>query len=805
MNGRSARGRFPGENGSAVLTALHRKLLRDLMQTKGQAIAIALVLACGVATFVMSLTALSSLQSTQVQYYNGHRFANIFAYLKRAPEALEARLRQIPGVGQVQTRIVANVNLDLPDMNEPATGRLISIPEFDRPMLNDLYLRRGRWIEPGRRGEVLVSEAFASAHDFMPGDTIDAVVNGRLRTLTIVGIALSPEYVYEIREGDLLPDSERFGVLWIGEPELAAAFDLEGAFNSVTILATLGANQQAIIDRVDALLDQYGGLGAFAREDQTSHRFVSSEIEQLRAMAMVVPLIFFAVAAFLLNMVLSRIISTQREQIAALKAFGYSKWEIGLHYLQFVLLIALGGVIIGIGAGGWLGYGLTQMYTRFFRFPVFDYVLDERVVAGALVVSMVVAAAGALTAVRRAVTLPPAEAMRPEPPGDYRPTMLERLGLQRFLVQSARMILRHLERQPVRASLTVLGIAMSVAVLVLGSFTSDVVDYVLDFEYHYTQRQDITVTFVEPASGSAVRELANIPGVLRAEGFRMLPARIRSAHHEERVGILGLAEDRRLFRLMDANKHEIIIPPKGIVLSDILAELLDVQLGDEVTIEVLEQERPVRQVPVAAVVQQFTGKGAWMSASAAHDLMREQDAVSGAHLDADARRLDALYHELKETPAVQGVTIKRAAIESFMETIAENILRMRMFNIIFACIIAFGVVYNAARITLAERSHELATLRVIGFTRTEISAILLGELATLTLVAIPFGLLIGYGFAALMVASLNTEDQRFPLIIEQSTYAMAASVVLIAAVISGMVVRRRVDHLDLVAVLKARA
>ncbi|TVQ55545.1 MAG: ABC transporter permease [Phycisphaerales bacterium] len=784
------------------MTAMHRKLLRDLWHAKGQALAIALVLSCGVAMLVMSLTTLHSLTATIDRYYNEYRFAHIWAYLERAPKTLLPRVAEIPGVSHVQTRVVADVNLDLEDMPEPAIGRLISIPDRQQPMLNDLHIRQGRWIEPGRRGEVLVSHAFAEAHQLRSGDTVRAIINGRLRTLTIVGVALSPEYIYEIREGDLLPDNKRFGVFWMGETELAAAFDLEGSFNSITLSTLPGANREEIIARLDRLTERYGGLGAFERSEQTSHRLISGELEQLRAMAVITPVIFFAVALFLLNMALSRIVGTQREQIAALKAFGYSRWEIGLHYLQFVLIIATVGSIIGVALGAWFGRALTLFYAHFFRFPWHEYHLDWRVVVPTIAVGLAVASIGAVAAVRRAVMLPPAEAMRPEPPPEFRPTIIERIGIQSFLSQTARMVLRTLERRPLRAAMTTLGIAFAASVMILGSFSSDIVDYLIDYEFHRSQRQDVTVTFFDSTAGRAERELANMPGVLHAEGFRAIPARLRFEQRSERVGIMGVPSGSSLMHLMDDQERRIVLPNDGLVVSDKLADLLRISVGDVVTIEVLERERPERQVPVAAVVRQYTGQGAWMDRQAAQRLMREQDRISGAHLAVDSDQLTALYAALKETPGVSGVTIKRAAVDSFMETYAEIVLTMRLFNIIFGSIIAIGVVYNAARITFAERSHELATLRVIGFSRGEVSAILFGELTVLTLIAIPVGLFIGYWFSVLAVLAMDTEDLRMPMVIEPATYATAAATVLVATIASVLFVRRGIDRLDLVAVLK---
>jgi putative ABC transport system permease protein len=786
------------------MRAINRKLVRDLAGMKGQALAICSVIACGVATFVMSLTTLDSLERTRTTYYERFRFAHVFAHLKRAPLALASRIADIPGVARVETRIAVDVNLDVEGMAEPGVGHLVSIPERDAPTLNDVYLRQGRYIEPGRAGEVLVGESFAEAHSLAPGDTVLAVINGRREKLHIVGVALSPEYVLQIRGGELLPDTRRFGVFWMGYEQLAGAFDMDGAFNDVTLALMRGASEPEVLKRLDDLTEPYGGIGSYGRDNQLSHRYLSDEIRQLKSMGLIAPSIFLSVAAFLLNVVLNRVISVQREQIAALKAFGYTKFEVGLHYLTLAVLIALVGGVVGSGFGIWMGHGLAKMYTRFYKFPLFDYRPDLSVLLLALGISIGAAVVGTLAAVRRAVRLPPAEAMRPEPPASFKPTILERSGFQALLSQASRMILRQMERRPLKALLSCFGIALAVAVLILGSFGKDSLDYIIDIQFYLAQRQDMQVTFVEPTTAEAYYEVGRLPGVLRAEAFRVAPTRMRFGHRSRRVGLMGLEPEARLFRLIDAEEKTVALPDEGLLLSTKLAELLDVRVGERVTVEVLEGERPVREVPVTGLVTEFGGTNAYMNVDALRRLMREGESLSGAFLAVDARFEDQLYKTLKETPRVASVTVKRAAIQAFYDTIAENMLRMRFFNILFAGIIAFGVVYNSARISLAERSRELATLRVIGFTRAEISAILLGELAVLTVAAIPLGMVMGYGFAALAALGLDTELYRIPLVVEPPTFAFAAVVVLIAAIFSGLVVRRKLDHLDLVAVLKSK-
>ena len=786
-----------------AMRTLDRKLLRNLMTMKGQALAIAVVIVCGVAMSVMSLSTLRSLQMTRETYYERFRFAHVFAGFKRAPLSLVARVQQIPGVARIEPRIVKNVNLIVEGLREPAVGRLISIPDHRQPGLNQLYLRRGRMPEPGRM-EAVVGESFANAHGFLPGATVKAILNGRLRTLKLVGIVLSPEYIVEMSSAEMLPDFKRFGVFWMPSTELEAAFDMDGACNDLTLTLMRGANQDDVIRQLDDLLDDWGGIGSFGRNDQMSHRFISDEITQLRAMGFVTPVIFMAVAAFLLNIVMTRVIDMQRVQIAALKAFGYHRREVGWHYLKFVAVIVASGVVLGTGLGAWMGHGLTAMYTRFFHFPVFQFEFDWLTT---LLTSTLCAAAafwGTYGAMRVASRLPPAEAMRPKSPGEYHPTLIEKFGLHRRLPQTWLMILRQIRRRPWKSAFSVLGIAMAAGVVVLGNYANDALDFLVDFQFRQAQRQDLWVNLAEASPYDAIHDFTHMPGVIRVESFRAIAVRVRSGPRSRRLSILGMEPERQINRILHQSGGEPVLTNDGLVVSETLANLLKVKVGDFVSVDVLEGRRPTVNVRVVGTVDDLSGTNAFALRPFVNRMAMEGEFVSGAWLTVDRRELDNLYADLKATPNVVGVTARSAAIQSFLDTVGENQMRMQAFVIGFAIAIAGGVVYNTARITLSERDRELATMRVLGYTKAEVSVVLLGELGVLTLLAIPLGLVIGYGMAWLSSLSLHTDLFRIPLIIHRATYARASIIVLCAAVISGFIVRRRLNHLDLFAVLKGQ-
>jgi putative ABC transport system permease protein len=786
------------------MRALDRKLWRELWKMRMQALAIGLVIVSGVSVFIMSLSTLDSLYETRERYYRDNHFADVFATLKRAPLSLARRIEAIPGVDKVETRVVAYVNLDVEGFADPVSGHLISLPDNSPGLLNRIHLRKGRLVEPGHDDEIVLSEEFANAHGLQPGDRLQATINGRQKRLTIVGIALSPEYIYQIAPGAMFPDYPRYGVLWMARKPLATAYDMDGAFNNVTLTLVKGASELDVIDRLDDILADYGGIGAIARKDQLSNRFLSEELKQQETIATVFPVIFFGVAAFLLNVVLSRLIRLEREQIATLKAFGYSDLAVGLHYIKLVLLIVALGALGGIGAGIWMGKSLSGIYTEFYSLPFLIYVLKPGVVAAAVLISMLVAVLGTLHAVTSAARQPPAQAMRPEPPAIYHATLVERLGLQRWFNQPTRMILRHIERHPLKSLLTTLGISMACGIIMVSGFQEGAMDYMVEVQYGMSQREDMIAIYTEPTSERSLYSLRSLQGVEHAEGFREAPVNVRFGHRSHRTSVHGVEPDGSLMRLLDTDLETIEIPRAGVIMTDYLAELLHIRPGDRLTVEVLEGSRPTVEVPVVALAKQYLGLNVYMQRRALNRLLKEGEAISGALLKVDKAYQRDIYADLKGMPRIAGVVEQASSIQAFYDTVAQSILFFAFISTLLGATISFGVVYNSMRIALSERSRELASLRVLGFERGEVAYILLGELALLTLVAIPIGLLVGYGLCAYLAFQFDSDLYRVPLVLGIRVYALAALVIVVSSIVSAIMIWRNLAHLDMVAVLKTK-
>ncbi|MFN0105791.1 MAG: ABC transporter permease [Bryobacteraceae bacterium] len=781
------------------MRALDRKLFRDLWAVRGQVIAISFVLAGGIATYVMAASTLDSLQRTQARLYREFRFPELFGGLKRAPDSVTARIAAIPGVTNVEARVVAPANIELAGYAQPVSGQIVALPR-GQGQFNLLHLHAGRMPDAGRDREALVSDGFAKAHKLQPGFALQVTINGRKQRLEVVGVASTPEFIYQLAPGSIVPDFKTYCVIWMNAAPLEGAFNMTGAFNQVAATLDRETRVEDAVTAVDHILRQYGGLGAHGRKDQISHRYLTEEFKQLTIMATMFPAIFLSVAAFLLNVVVGRLMATQRSQIATLKAFGYTTAAISVHFLKFTTVIVVIGTALGIAAGAWMGGGLSRLYMDVYRFPYLDYSIRTGVLLVSFAVSIAAAGTGTLFAVLRAAAESPAVAMQPANPGRYRRSFFE----ARWFSQPTRMIVRNIERRPVKSLLSIAGVAMSTAILILGGFWGDAVDYMVFAQLRRAQLDDITVTFFGPVSTRALYSMLSLPGVTYAEPTRSVAARFRFEQRTYRTALQGMEPEGRLRRLLDTKLERVELPAEGILLTDHLATMLGVRPGQMLTVELLEGSRAVREVPVSGVVSEYIGVSAYMRRDALNRFLREGDSATGAFLLVDTRQVPELYARLKMIPAVAGSAARAQALQSFYETLAAQMLTFALFNTLLASTIAIGVVYNTVRISLSERSRELASLRVLGYTRGEVAYILLGELTLLVFIAIPVGLLCGHGLAYFMATTAQTELFRVPFVIEPSTYALAALTVAVATVISAFLVGRKINHLDLVEVLKAR-
>ena len=786
------------------MDALDKKLLRDFGRLWVQALAIAMVMAGGVSILLMSFGMSTALDQTRATYYERNRFADVFASARRVPLSLMQDIRAIDGVAAAEARVTTFATLDLAGKSASTLGYFVSLPPDGQPLLNEPMLRSGTWPDPNSTDEIVVNEPFAQANDFSVGDTISANLNGNKRRLTITGTVLSPEFIYTIGPGSMVPDNEDYGIAWMPERALAAAVNRTGAFDDLAVKLRPGFDAEPVIDTIDDLLEPYGGAGATDRSSQISNAYIDSEIEQLRQISYILPPIFLAITVFLVNLVIGRIVTLERSEIGLLKALGYSNSAVCLHYLFLAGLVAVAGVGIGWAVGSWLSFQLAQIYAEFLNFPYLIYNIswNTYIVSGLL--GFAAASFGAIRSSLRAASLSPAIAMSPPAPPRFRRNWIDRTLAWLRVSQPTMMILRSLIRWPFRALFSILGMALAVAVLIAANFFPDALDEIIDMAFYQSNRQHAVLFFAEDLPETAVEEARNLPGVLQAEGQQYKSAILRNGHFEKRVSVEARRPGNDLSRIVDATGTVVDAPPGGIMLTERLADQLGVGVGDTVETEFLDGRRSTFDLTVTGLVTQYFGLGAYMDQDTLARMFQQSPRVSAINITFDAARREELDASLKELPALAGTIMMAENRRSFQDTVSENILIATTIYAILGALMTVGVAYNGARIQLSERARELASLRILGFTRGEVSYILVGETMLLALIAQPLGWWMGYRFAKLLTEGFTSDLYAIPLILEPRTFTNASLTVLIAALVSVLLVRRRLDSMNLVSVMKTR-
>jgi len=787
-----------------LVHALDLKLIRDVWRLRGQTLAIALVIGAATATYVLAQSVHSSLSMTRDAYYSENKFADVFAQMTRAPRSITARIADLPGVKTAEGRISQFATLDLPGRIEPIRAQIVSVEEGGASKLNQVVLRRGRGPHIDATGEVVLDEKFALANGFDIGDSFDATIYGTRQPLKVVGLALAPDFIWTLAPGDLVPDELRYGILWMGRKALEAATDRVEAINAVSLTLDGSRSEADVIRSLDTIIEPYGGTGAYGRDDQISHAFLQSDLDQLKALAYSIPPIFLLVSTFLVYVVLSRLIRTEREKIGLLKAFGYSGTAIAWHYATFAVVIGALGVVIGLGAGNWMGRGMMNLYLDYYRLPLIRYEIPLLVIGNGAALAIGASLIGALGGVRQAARLTPAVAMNPPPPSIYKSGAVESFGRWLGLKSVGEMILRHMARWPVRSGITVFGVALALGLLYSTLQFTDGTKAMLDTFFLRAQKQDMIVTLIEPRETAVLRDLEKLPGVMRVEGGRSVAARLTFGQRSQRTAIEGRDMEGQLSALIDSDQVEVEIAPTGLTLSSIMAGKLGVRSGDVLNVELLEGRHTRAQLPVMKVVPEYVGDRVYASLETVAKLTLDNAAVNSALLKIDPAQRDDLLIRLKDTPQTLGVTERSRAQEKFQYVIDQNINVSLVFYVIFAAAIVVGVVYNSARIIFSERAHELATLRVLGYTRPEVGTILLGELYFLIALSLPIGGVLGYYIGLFFVWAFSSDLYRMPFAPTRETLGWAVVITIVASVATAFFVGRRIYGLDMVRVLKAR-
>lgn len=786
---------------------LHKKLVRALLKTPGQSLAVVMVVLCGTACYICIASAYRNLVLTRDTYYAQYRFADFEIHLERAPVTAAAKLAAIPNVRRVRGRIVQDVKVDVPGERESRIGRLISMPDVREPVLNDICLRGGRYFSEGAQNEVILSERFAANNGLALGDHIEVSIESRRYPLRIVGLALSPEYVYMIRNvQELVPSFERFGILWVPQAFAETALDMREACNNVVGVVDEIAALDGVLERAEELLEPYGVFAKTRREDQISNRFLSDEIKGLGVSARIVPAIFQGVAALILLVLLNRMVRTERTQIGLLKAYGYSNLQVAVHYLQFALVLAVLGSAGAFGVGHWLAYEMIQMYVQFYQFPLLESRVYPDVLTRSIGIAMAFAVLGALSAAIRAARIHPAESMRPEVPRYAHRVWLERFTrLWRRLGFLGKMICRNISRNAFRAGINAFGVMVSAAILIVGFFTIDALRYGLRVQFYEMQRQDLKVSFQLEQGKQTYYDVLRFDHVRDAEPVLEYPFEIRNGWRKKDIIVTGLPRDADMQRLLDADGARIDVGEDGLSIDEHLAESLGIAIGDRVALKpLMGRVTKEREVVVRRIYRQFLGIGAYMNLDALSRLLDEPFVMNAALLRTEPGREADVNVALRDVAAVASIVSRDRAYQAVLDTLAQSMKVMNVMLVLFAGVIAFAVIYNVTSVSLAERQRELASLRVIGLTVSEVGRIMYVENFVLGALGLIAGFPCGLALCRLLIRAYDSDLYRLPFHIEPRTLVITTVLTIAFIITANLAVSVKVRRLDLVEVLKER-
>lgn len=792
-----------------MVSVLDRKLLRELRGSWGVLLAISGIMAIGVAAYVALNSAYRNLATAQRLYYSQCRMADFSLELKKVPNADLAAVAELPGVVEIRPRIQFFATVDLERVVEPLNGLVLSLPDRRSPVINDIVLRNGSYFTDRRMNEVIVNEAFARKHGLYPGQWIHLLLNNQRQELFIVGTAISSEFTYLVGPGTIVPDPKHFGVFYIKQSFAEEVYSFDGASNQVLGLLAPDVRDRPndILRQAETLLAPYGVFTTIPLRDQPSNRFISNEIQGLRAFGVINPTIFLAVAAMVLNVLMSRLAEQQRVVVGTLKALGYEDRQIFGHFVKFGLCIGVVGGVGGVLLGYWIAHGMTSLYQLFFQFPSLVARVYPTICAEGLTISLVCGLLGSIHGARAVLKLEPAEAMRAKPPAQGGAILLERVTwFWERLSFGWRMTLRSIFRNRLRTAAGVFAAAMGSAVSVNALMLTMATTHMVDFQFQLVQRGDVDLAFKDERGREAVDEARHLPGVDRVEPIFDVACTFINGPYRRKGAIVGLVDGAQLTVPRDADGRPIRIPTIGLTLTRKMAETLHARRGDAVTVEPTKGLREPRQAIVAEIVDSYLGIAVYANIAYLSALVNEEFATSGVQLSINPQpqARASLYRELKQMPKIEAVTARADTIENVMQTLVKNQRVFIGLLVLFAGVIFFGSVLNASLVSMAERQREIATLQVLGYTPWQVGGLFLRETMVTNLLGTLLGLPLGYLLNWAITVAYDTEMFRIPLIDPTEVWIWTTLLGTSFGLLAHGVVQRMILKMDWLDALKTK-
>ncbi|MEE8373448.1 MAG: FtsX-like permease family protein [Dehalococcoidia bacterium] len=794
------------------MNMLQRKLIRDLTASKWLFLAVAVVIFLGVALFESSFLGYRNLKTSYEFTYDQLAFADFTVKVVEAPWETVAELESLPGVQAVTGRVNTDIPLTLTgDTPKTILVRAISLPANSRPAVNNVKVEEGDYFDQSDGDVLLMDKSFAEHHDLQPQDAVYLAADEGDSPYQIKGIVTSPEYIWPAKSRqEILVSSETFGVVFVSH-DTAANLTGKDTINEFSFLVEEGADRDSVIDAVkDALgSHDYQIMDVVTLEDQPSNAALQLDLQQFSEMAEVFPALFLIVGALATYILLTMLVQNQRSQIGLMRAVGYTRRQVLVHYLSFALAIGVVGAVAGTVAGYLLSEVVTQFYGGILGLPYTStkmgwlewMALGEGMTAGILpcVIAGIVPAWSASR-------LPPSEAMRTPSPTAGRRLLLERLFP--FLTRLSslwKIPLRNIFRSRRRSLYTIIGVAFGISLILVSAAFIDSFEHVFDLQFNRIQKSDAQINFARPQPYDVVEGVQNWSEVERAEPILQIPTQMVHSDRTYATMVVGLPAGSELYGLLSPDGEQVDVARNGILLSSTLRDTLDIEKGD--TLFLLSEhsiEHGIGQLEVAGFVMQTLGSFGYVSLQQAQELAGGERVVSGIMLSVDPEHVDGLREKARSIPGTPSVVLTAETTGQINDMM--GLIRGMMWVMLgFGALLSLAIVFTIVTVSIMERRREIATMRTLGETKGRIAAMITIENIVLGLAGIIVGIPLGYYLAMSLMSLVQTDMMDFSLAIFPRTYALTVGLIILIVLIAQVPSLRNLNRMDLAKVIKEQS
>lgn len=791
-----------------VMWIFIKKFYRDISESKGQFVSVLAVVIVGVMFYTGLNSTMENLSKSSSKYYQDYRMGDLWCSLYRAPDSIVRSIEEVPGVKKATGRVIQDARISL--KSGEAVVRLISMPDQKKAVVNDIIMKSGSYFSSDANNQCIVSEDFLKANDLSIGQVIEPIINGDKVKLKIIGSAKSPEYAYELKDGDqTFPDPEKFGVVYVKKSYFQMVVDFKDSVNDISLQLNDPDTYKKVKDDLEKILKPYGLISIIERKNWVSYAAFDSDISSLKSMSSVFPMFFFVVSAVIIYITMTRMIENQRTQMGALKALGYSNLHILLHYQTYPILVGVLGSIIGSLLGVFVvGKGLIGIFNDIYNLPLEKMVVHGDLVLPAALLALFFCVAAGYNACRKELALVPSQSMRQKPPAAGKKMLLENIKfLWKAMNFSWKIILRNLFRYKRRSAMASVGVIFSMALILVALGLNNSVHDMIKVQFSQIQKYDLKISFSKILDADDLNFIEGIDNIKSVEPVMETGMEITNGWRKKDVGLIALDSNSNLFGVLDKDGKPVAIPQEGILLPERLMDTLLLQTGEKAYVRFYypgkNEDKDKKQVAVKGVISPYTGQSAVCSTEYLKYLLQEGLIVNAAYIKLEnPENLNQTVNKLKDILTISTVQSKSEAEENYQKTTGST-NTVIAFMLIGAGILAFTVIYNITNINIFERRREIATLSVLGFTAGELKSLVLNENYFVSAFGIITGMPLGKYLLELLTKMQETDNMQMPAVLNNSSYLIAVLMVAIFTIMANVLLTKKILSINMVESLKS--